>query len=1051
MDGHTSFSPPPPPPPPVAPDSLAHRRASHDSDSRSSVSTTSLIFERISERLATEAAVDGMTTAGGHITKKGHGAPWRPAPLGRLQNGSDRLLSEFDDDDPLKDELSGDYDLETGPFLRGTRAGNGTAAGMGAGDGAFAGASSNNTTSANLAGTAGLTRLPYTKMDRGLRRLLCGVTLVLVVAWLGGFVLYVSHRTHQSSSSSSASTSTTAAGGSGSGHLDKITRDQLDAGFWSPKRASIRWVAGAQNEDGLLLETNNGASGDKEAYLTVEDVRSLHADGSSSSSTRQAAPFVSRVLVKSSTFQYGGTTYHIGSATPSKDLQWVLLGVTIQANWRHSTTAAYFVLDVATQTVQPLVPGEPEARVQLALWSPTSDAVAFTRDNNLYLRQVPTSGSSSSSSSSTADASLVQAITTDGGAELFYGVPDWVYEEEVLAGPSATWWSPDGRYLAFLRTNETGVPSYPVQYFIERPSGTTPPPGEENYPEVRQIKYPKAGAHNPVVDLQFYDVRGGGGGGGNTGNGAFTVPVAGDFADDDRLITTVLWAGPQKVLIKETNRVSDVMRVVVVDVAARTGQAVRTVDVGRIDGGWFEISQRTRYVPADPARQRPHDGYIDTVVYNDGDHLAYFSPPENPDPVMLTAGPGWEVVDAPAAVDLARNLVYYVATTAGATQRHVYSVHLLDGTQQTPVTNTSAPGFYTASFSAGAGFVLLEYRGPGVPWQKVQSTPAAAAADRAPSGRDDAASPAFFAHTLEDNAELAERVRTHALPELHYGTLDVSGYGGGAHDDDDDDGKPVATLNYVERRPPNFDPAKRYPVLFQQYSGPGSQEVKQEFRVDFQSYVAASLGYVVVTVDPRGTGFMGRRHRVLVRGRLGVVEAHDHIAAARHWASQAYVDPARLAIWGWSYGGFATLKTLEQDAGRTFRYGMAVAPVTDWRFYDSVYTERYMGTPQANGGGYDASAVQNATALAQNVRFLVLHGVADDNVHLQNSLALLDRLDVAGASNYDVHVFPDSDHGIRFHNGNQIVYDKLENWLVNAFNGEWLKVAAAKPHGKKAK
>jgi len=130
-----------------------------------------------------------------------------------------------------------------------------------------------------------------------------------------------------------------------------------------------------------------------------------------------------------------------------------------------------------------------------------------------------------------------------------------------------------------------------------------------------------------------------------------------------------------------------------------------------------------------------------------------------------------------------------------------------------------------------------------------------------------------------------------------------------------------------------------------------------------------------------------------------------------------------MAIWGWSFGGFNTLKTLEQDAGQTFRYGMAVAPVTDWRFYDSIYTERYMLTPQENGHGYDVSAITNVTALAQNVRFLIMHGVADDNVHLQNSLTLLDRLDLVGVENYDVHVFPDSNHGIYFHNANRIVYD----------------------------
>ncbi|KAK5001678.1 hypothetical protein LTR28_012377 [Elasticomyces elasticus] len=124
---------------------------------------------------------------------------------------------------------------------------------------------------------------------------------------------------------------------------------------------------------------------------------------------------------------------------------------------------------------------------------------------------------------------------------------------------------------------------------------------------------------------------------------------------------------------------------------------------------------------------------------------------------------------------------------------------------------------------------------------------------------------------------------------------------------------------------------------------------------------------------------------------------------------------------------------------------MAVAPVTDWRFYDSVYTERYMHTPQNNPSGYENSSINDVEALGKNVRFLVMHGVADDNVHMQNTLMLLDKLDLHNVENYDVHIFPDSDHSIFFHNANRIVYEKLSNWLINAFNGEWLRTADAEP------
>jgi dipeptidyl aminopeptidase len=220
----------------------------------------------------------------------------------------------------------------------------------------------------------------------------------------------------------------------------------------------------------------------------------------------------------------------------------------------------------------------------------------------------------------------------------------------------------------------------------------------------------------------------------------------------------------------------------------------------------------------------------------------------------------------------------------------------------------------------------------------------------------------------------------------------------------------------------------------------------------------------VVTLDGYGTGYLGREQRCKVRGNLGHWEAYSQIEAAKMWAAKNYVDEEKLAIWGWSYGGFMTLKTLETDAGQTFKYGMAVAPVTDWRFYDSIYTERYMHTPQHNPSGYNNATISNMEDLSQNVRFLVMHGVSDDNVHFQNTLQLLDKLDEADVKNYDVHVFPDSDHSIYFHNANRIVYSsesachilvlkymianvlaELRDWLINAFNGEWLRVNSPTP------
>ena len=648
-----------------------------------------------------------------------------------------------------------------------------------------------------------------------------------------------------------------------------VSLEQVLTGAWSARSHSISWISGPKGEDGLLVERGES----KEGYLRVEDVRNH----------KSKEKYESRVLMHKDNFLVGEEYVHPSETWPSPNLEKVLVASSMTSNWRHSYYAKYWIFDVKTQEAEPLDPSNLSDRVRLASWSPNSDAVVFVRDNNLYLRNLASK--------------TVVAITEDGGDDLFYGVPDWVYEEEVLAGNSGTWWSRDGKHVAFLRTNESSVPDYPVQYFLSNPSGEKPPAELANYPEVRQIKYPKAGSPNPVVTLEFYDVE---------KHEVFSIQMPEDFADNDRIIIEVVWASQGKVLIRETNRESDVVKIFLVDTTTRQTQLVRSEDIAGLDGGWVEPSQSTRFIPADPENGRPHDGYIDTVIHEGYDHLAYFAPLDNPKPVMLTQGK-WEVVSAPSAVDLKRNIVYFVATKEAPTQRHVYQVKI-DGTDLRPVTDTSKPGYFDISFSEGSGYALLTFKGPTVPWQSIINTHGDKVETEA---------------VIEENHRITDLMKDHALPTEIYTNVTVDGY----------------TLQAVERRPPNFNPEKKYPVLFFLYGGPGSQTVDRKFTIDFQSYVASSLGYLVVTVDGRGTGHVGRQTRCIIRGKLGQYESRDQIESAKIWASKNYVDETRMAIWGWSYGGFMTLKVLEQDAGRTFQYGMAVAPVTDWRYYGKLILE----------------------------------------------------------------------------------------------------------------
>jgi dipeptidyl-peptidase-4 len=211
-------------------------------------------------------------------------------------------------------------------------------------------------------------------------------------------------------------------------------------------------------------------------------------------------------------------------------------------------------------------------------------------------------------------------------------------------------------------------------------------------------------------------------------------------------------------------------------------------------------------------------------------------------------------------------------------------------------------------------------------------------------------------------------------------------------------------------KPPDFDPEMKYPVLMYVYGGPGSQTVRNSWgRRSLWHKMLAQKGIIIVSVDNRGTGFRGEEFKKMTYLQLGRFETIDQIAAARYLGALPYVDSQRIGIWGWSYGGFMALSCLMKGA-EEFCMGIAVAPVTNWRYYDNIYTERFMRTPQENPGGYDEnSPIHHVDQLKGNL--LLIHGTADDNVHLQNSMDLTTALVNAGKS-FDMKIYPNSNHGI---------------------------------------
>ncbi|ODV78188.1 dipeptidyl aminopeptidase B [Suhomyces tanzawaensis NRRL Y-17324] len=683
-------------------------------------------------------------------------------------------------------------------------------------------------------------------------------------------------------------------------------------------------------------------------------------------------------LYNQSSFEHEHIHYDIVSLVASPNLKQAILKTNSTQHWRHSSFALYWVLDVESHAITPLL--DTNSKVSVTSWSPESTDIAFIYENNVYLKNTKSN--------------KVTQVSFDGGREFFNGKPDWVYEEEVFSTDIALWWSPDGKKVTFLKSNDTEVPEFTIPYYVQH--------DEDDYPELVNIKYPKPGYPNPIVDIVVYDL--------STETDQLLQLKSDKIESDQRLITEVTWVG-DSLLVRTSNRASDLLEIFLLDTTDNSIELVRSHTAKK---SWFEITKSV-YIPKDEAAGRKDDGYIDIVVEDGYNHLAYFSPPSSKEGKLLTKGL-WEVVSV-ESFDYNKNELYFKSTIKSSIERHLHSVNILDQGLPEIKDITVAEGVYAGSFSSGSRYLLLTYEGPNVPYQELIDL-----------------YESKTIKTLEANKALSENLEKYVIPENKYQVVSLV---------DEETGNKIKA-NAIETFPLNFDPKRKYPVLFFVYGGPGSQLVSKSFSVGFSSVVAAELDAVVVTVDGRGTGFnnlnpeLGADYKFTVRDRLGHYEPLDQIAAAKHWGQRDYVDSDNIAIWGWSYGGFLTLKTLETDhAERVFSYGLAIAPVTKWKLYDSVYTERYLRTPQENPEGYRTASISNATNLLSVKKFFIGHGSGDDNVHVQQSLKLIDELNLASVENFDFMIFPDSDHSIRYHNGNKIVYDRILDFFRKAFRGEF--------------
>jgi dipeptidyl-peptidase-4 len=451
-------------------------------------------------------------------------------------------------------------------------------------------------------------------------------------------------------------------------------------------------------------------------------------------------------------------------------------------------------------------------------------------------------------------------------------------------------------------------------------------------------------------------------------------------ADTDVYLARMEWAdSPSELIIQRLNRHQNRNDLLLADAA--TGKS-RTL-LSDTDKAWVEIDADPAFI--NDGKQfiwaSEEDGYKHLYLYNRDGTLAR----------QITKGP-WEVTGF-YGYDDRSGWLYFSAAEKSPLERHLYRIRL-DGKRLERITRD--PGTHSINFNSGFRYYIDTYSRAGVP-------PAAGLyqVDGKP------------VRTLVDNARVAERLASARLRAPEFFTFKTS------------DG---VELNGSMIKPADFDPAKKYPVLMYVYGGPGSQMVTDAWggvRYLWHQHLAQK-GVVVVTIDNRGTGGRGSAFKKATYLNLGKWETHDQIEGARYLARLPYVDPARIGIWGWSYGGYMTALTL-MKGGDLFRAGISVAPVTDWKLYDSIYTERFMRTPKENPEGYRESApVEQVEGLKS--RFLLIHGTLDDNVHFQNAIQLASALQRAGKQ-FDFMAYPNRNHSISGGNTSLHLYTLMTDWV----------------------
>jgi len=492
---------------------------------------------------------------------------------------------------------------------------------------------------------------------------------------------------------------------------------------------------------------------------------------------------------------------------------------------------------------------------------------------------------------------------------------------------------------------------------------------DDAYPEYRKFKYPKVGEKNAVVSVHVFNF--------NTGK---TLKM--DLGEmDDKYVPRIKWTHDNHGLVVfKMNRHQNNLKLLLAD--SRTGTTKTLLE--ETNEYYIDITDDLKFL-----KDKNH--FVWTSEKSGFNHIYLYD--MNGKMVSQITNGNFDVTRL-YGVDEVNKMVYFQSAEQSPLERQVYSVDM-DGKNKKNL--TPASGTNSAQFSSTFDYFVNTF-------STVNTPPTFTVYDR--SGKE--------IRVIEDNKKLVSVQKTFGTQKVNFSKIK-----NGAGDE----------LNAWTVRPPNFDPNKKYPVLMYVYGGPGSQTVKNSY--GYNNYwwfqMLAQKGYIVVSVDNRGTGARGEKFKKMTYQQLGKYETEDQIAAAKYLATQAYVDGDRIGIFGWSYGGYmSSLAILKGND--VFKAAIAVAPVTNWKWYDTIYTERYMRTDDENPDGYkENSPVYFADQLKGN--YLLVHGNADDNVHFQNSAEMANAL-IKANKQFDTYFYPNRNHGIFGDNARLHLYNKMTSFLM---------------------